>query len=80
MFYIVAIMNFSILYFFSKEFDKKLRVLFVGLMFFYSIFPMIAVPGLGYITGVIATSLTIFIYSLTLFSLRDFIKKIKIFF
>jgi len=80
LFYIIAIMNFSILYFFSKKFDKKLRVLFVGLMFFYSIFPMIAVPGLGYITGVIATSLTIFIYSLTLFSLRDFIKKIKIFF
>jgi hypothetical protein len=80
LFYIIAIMNFSILYFFSKEFDKKLRVLFVGLMFFYSIFPMITVPGLGYITGVIATSLTIFIYSLTLFSLRDFIKKIKFFF
>ena len=73
-------MNFSILYFISNELDKKLRFFFLGLTFFYSIFTIIALAGLRYMSGVIETALIIFIHSLNLLRLSDLIKKIKFFF
>lgn len=77
--YIVLIANIGLLYIFSKDFDPKIRVSFLSILLFYSIFPLITIPGIGYLSGIIGISLIIFCYTLSISKSQNLFDKIKFF-
>ena len=77
--YIALVANIGLLYIFSKDFDPKIRVSFLSILIFYSIFPLITIPGIGYLSGIIGISLIIFCYTLSISKSQNFFDKIKFF-
>ena len=77
--YAILISNIGIFYIFTKDFNSKIRVSFLSIFVFYSIFPLITIPGLGYLTGVIGVSLLIFCYTLSIPKSKNLINKLNFF-
>lgn len=77
--YAILISNIGIFYIFTKDFNSKIRVSFLSILVFYSIFPLITIPGLGYLTGVMGVSLLIFCYTLSIPKSTNLINKLNFF-